>query len=136
MQHHNSPKRVLVIEDEPAIGQLCLKTLTALGFEADIATNGRIAKDTLSKQVYDLYLSDIRTPEMNGIEFYKYLRKKRPELAGRVIFTTGDILSDEVKTLLSETNSPFLPKPFTPDELKAVVKEALKNRAGVNSTGS
>ena len=117
----------LVIEDEPVIARVCHRVLGAEGFEVDIAANGMAAKDMLGEKQYHLFLSDIRTPEMSGIEFYWYLKEKYPELAGRVVFTTGDILSDDVKTFVAkEPNVPLIPKPFDPDELRAVVREAME----------
>lgn len=119
-------KRILVVEDEPIISRVCVKTLRADGFEVDIAMNGLLAKDMASKKVHDLCLVDIRTPEMDGMEFYQYLEEEHPELTDRVIFTTGDVLSSDVKTFLGETDRPLLAKPFTPNELRAVIREAYK----------
>jgi two-component system NtrC family sensor kinase len=120
-------KKALVIEDEPVIARVCHRVLTAEGYQVEIAVNGMVAKDMTGKETYDLFLSDIRTPEMNGIEFYWYLKKEHPELADRVIFTTGDVLSDDVKAfMMKEPDVPLLPKPFAPDELRVVVREALK----------
>jgi hypothetical protein len=45
-------------------------------------------------------------------------------MINRVIFTTGDVVNDEIKTFLEETGRPFLPKPFTLDELRSVIKMA------------
>jgi CheY-like chemotaxis protein len=114
---NSNNKRALVIEDEPVIARVCRKTLVAEGFNVDIAVNGLIACDMADKNTYDLYVSDIRTPEMNGMEFFHHLRKANPKLKNRVIFTTGDILSAEVKEFLQEFGVAFLPKPFTPDQL-------------------
>jgi response regulator RpfG family c-di-GMP phosphodiesterase len=119
----NKKKRALVIEDEPTIGRVCRKTLAAIGFDVDIALNGLIAQDMADETVYDLYLSDIRTPAMNGIEFYHYLNKIHPELVSRMIFTTGDVLSDEIRAFLEEYKVRFLPKPFTPEELRKVIEK-------------
>ena len=118
-------KRALVVEDELMIGRVCQKVLTALGFEVDVAVNGLVAKEMVEKNHYDLCLSDIRTPGMNGMELYVYLEKEHHDLADRTIFTTGDVLSGNVNTFLEKTRKPFLPKPFTPDELKKVVQQAL-----------
>jgi len=120
-------KRVLVIEDEPIIGRVCRKTLAADGFDVDIALNGLIAKDMVDKNVYDFYLSDIRTPKVSGIEFYQYLKKEHSELASRVIFTTGDVLSADVRKFLEEFKGTFLPKPFTPEQLRKAVGEVQIN---------
>ena len=123
---HKQGKTILVIEDEPVITRICVRILTAEGFTVDIASNGNIAKDMIHKKDYDLCLSDIRTPEMNGIEFYRYLEEKRDQLVDKVLFTTGDILSDEIKAFLSEVKRPFMAKPFTPKDLRKAVMEAIK----------
>jgi DNA-binding response OmpR family regulator len=120
-------KKALVIEDEPVIARVCDRVLTAEGYHVDIAVNGMVARDMVGEEQYDLFLSDIRTPEMNGIEFYWYLKKEYPELTDRVIFTTGDVLSDEVKAfVIKQPDVPLLPKPFAPDELRVVVRETMQ----------
>ena len=127
---NRNEKKALVIEDEPVIARVCHRVLTVEGYQVDIAVNGMIAKKMVSEKKYDLFISDIRTPEMNGIEFYWYLKKKHPDLANRVIFTTGDVLSDDVKSLvMKEPDLPLLPKPFTPDELRALIGETSEQRA-------
>jgi CheY-like chemotaxis protein len=80
------------------------------------------------KNEYDLYLCDIRMPSMNGMEFYEYLRQAHPGLENRVIFVSGDTMSHEKKGFLSNKKNLFLSKPFTPEELKAVVRKAIKAR--------
>ncbi len=119
-------KKILVVEDEPAISQICQRVLTREGFEVDIAVNGRVAQDMIEEKQYDLCLTDIRTPKMNGQELYQWLEKKYPQMLSRVIFTTGDVTGGDTKNFLEQTGRPFLPKPFTPGELRAIVREALK----------
>lgn len=127
MKHSKaSRKRILIVEDEPAICQVCLRTLTGEGFDVDVAANGAVAQDMLGKKEYDLCLVDIRTPIMNGRELYQHIKEEHPELANKVIFTTGDVLDDRLELLLREANRPYLPKPFAPDELIAAVRQALK----------
>ena len=123
---HSSTKRVLVVEDEPAISQICLRVLVSEGFEVDIAVNGKVAQDMLEAKQYDFCLIDIRTPQMSGKELYQWLKKKHPELTRGVIFTTGDVMGGDTQSFLEQASRLFLPKPFTPDELKAVVREAVK----------
>ena len=119
-------KRILVVEDEPAICRVCSKTLAGEGFEVDIAANGSVAEGMLGQGDYDLVLIDIRTPVMNGKQLYQSIVEKHPELVSRVIFTTGDVLGGDTKSFLEESGRLFLPKPFTPDELKTVGREALR----------
>jgi DNA-binding response OmpR family regulator len=120
-------RRSLVVEDEPTIARMCLRALGTEGFEVDVASDGKAAQARLSgnKDLYDLCLIDIRTPGMNGIELYQYLEEIGSEMINRVIFTTGDVVNDEIKTFLKETGRPFLPKPFTLDELRSVIRIAL-----------
>jgi len=117
--------RALVVEDEAVISRLCQRILIAEGFDVDIATNGLIGKKMADDSCYDLCVTDIRTPDMNGIQLYEYLEQEHPELARRVIFTTGDVMSGYIAQFLEGTKRPFLPKPFTLDELKQVIRDAL-----------
>jgi len=119
-------KKILVVEDEPAISQVCLRALTSEGFEVDIAVNGEVAQDMLVEKDYDLCLIDIRTPVMNGKQLYQCIQEKHPKLIDRVIFTTGDVVGGDTQSFLELVGRPFLPKPFAPDELKTIVRETLR----------
>ena len=123
-----SAKTILVVEDEPAISEVCRRVLTSEGFRVEIAVNGLVAQNMIEKKQYDLCLIDIRTPQMNGKELYQWLKEKHQPLASRVIFTTGDVMSGDTETFLEQAACPFLPKPFTPDELKAIMREALSRQ--------
>jgi DNA-binding NtrC family response regulator len=125
-------KRVLVVEDEPVISRICQRILVSAGFEVDIAINGEVAKNMVDEKKYDLCLSDIRTPRMNGIELFEYLEQNHPELARNVIFTTGDVLSNNIETFLKRVKRPFLAKPFTSDELEKVIEKALGQESAQN----
>lgn len=118
-------KRILIIEDEPAICQVCRRVLTSEGFEVDIAVNGDVAQHMLGEKDYHLCLIDIRTPVMNGKQLYQVIIGKHPKLVNRVIFTTGDVVSDDTQSFVEQTGRPFLLKPFTPAELIAIVRETL-----------
>ena len=119
-------KKILVVEDEPSISQVCHRVLISEGFEVDIAVNGKVAQDMVEKGRYDFLLVDIRTPAMNGKDLYQWLKEKHPQVANRVIFTTGDVMGGETQRFLEQVGRLFLPKPFTPSELRTVIREALK----------
>ena len=119
-------KRILVVEDEPGIGNLCQRVLTREGFEVDIAVNGKVAQDMIEKQEYNLYLLDIKMPVMTGKELYQWLQEKHPQLISRIIFTSGSVVTGATQSFLEQTGRPSLPKPFTAAELIAVVRETLK----------
>ena len=128
MKSHDSSsvKTVLVVEDEPTITSVCRRVLIGEGFEVNIADNGKIAQKMIDEEEYDLCLIDVRTPIMGGEELYVWLLQEHPRMAKRVIFTTGDIMGGEVRSLLNQSDRPFLPKPFTPDELRSIVRKATE----------
>lgn len=118
-------RRILSVEDEPSIRQVCQRVLTSQGYQVDFAQNGVAAESMLMKADYDLLLVDIKTPVMDGKQLYRYIEKRYPKLANRVIFTTGDVIGDDTHRFLEQTGRPFLLKPFSPDELKAMVRGTL-----------
>jgi DNA-binding response OmpR family regulator len=117
--------RVLVLEDEPIIGQITSRTLTKDGYEVDVAINGLIAKQKIINNKYDIFVFDIRTPQMNGVELYEFMEQNFPELTRRVIFATGDCLGPDTKAFLDRVQCLYLGKPYTPSELRNIVQEAL-----------
>ena len=122
----SSTKRILVVEDEPSISAVCRRVLTGEGFEVDIAVQGKAAQDMLGEKRYDLCLIDIRLPAMDGKELYQWLKKRHPKLADGVIFTTGDVMGGgDTEIFLEQTARPILLKPFTPAQLKSIVKGVL-----------
>jgi DNA-binding response OmpR family regulator len=118
--------RILVIEDEPAIGEVCTRVLKAKGFLVDIAADGDIAESMLNERDYSLCLIDIRTPVLNGKEVYQFIINNHPRLARRVVFTTGDMLDGYTQRFIELAERPILFKPFTPDELTEAVSDALR----------
>jgi len=118
-------KSILVVEDEPKIGEVCYRVLTGEGFVVDIAVNGSLGKDMLEKKEYDLIIVDIVTPVMDGKQLYHFIAEKHPHLAKRVVFTTGDVLGSDTKSFIEKGGQPFLLKPFTPSELVSVVRKTL-----------
>jgi len=119
-------KRILIVEDEPTICEVCRRVLTSEGFEVDIAANGEAAQRMLEKKAYELCLIDVRTPVMNGKQLYQRIINEHFQLADGVIFTTGDVTDEYIQRFLKLVCRPLLPKPFSPDELKAIVREALR----------
>ena len=123
--------RILSVEDEPSIRQICQRVLTSQGYQVDFAQNGVAAESMLMKADYDLLLVDIKTPVMDGKQLYRYISKRYPHLADRVIFTTGDVIGDDTQSFLEQTGRPFLHKPFSPDELKSLVGDNLRRLSSV-----
>jgi DNA-binding NtrC family response regulator len=118
--------RVLLLEGEPIIGRATSRALAIEGFEVDIAVNGLSAKDKIdANKEYEFLIFDIRTPAMNDIQLYEYLEQDHPELTNRVIFITGDSLGVVTKKFLERVNRPFLSKPYTPTQLRDLIREVF-----------
>lgn len=118
--------KILVVEDEPGIDELCRRILTREGFEVDIAVNGKLAQDMIEKKQYDLLLFDIKLPVMTGDKLYQWLLEKYPQLENKVIFTTGSVMTGDTHSFVEQTGRPLLPKPFIAAELIAIVRETLR----------
>jgi len=94
--------------------------------QVETAGNGVLALDKLKERTYDLILSDLRMPELDGPGLYQELERQRPELLARVVFLTGDTLSPETQTFLEQTAAPTVSKPFTPEEVRRAVQRVLQ----------
>ena len=125
MTNHSSGAKILVVEDEYSISEVCRKALTAEGYDVDLATDGQIALGMISNEHYDLILVDVRLPNMTGIELHRWLARESPEAACRLMFTTGDVLTDDTADYIVHSGRTCLPKPFTPSELRTRVEEEL-----------
>jgi two-component system NtrC family sensor kinase len=113
--------RVLLVDDEPMILDLLIDILEGAGYETDTASNGEEAARKVQTSGYDAVISDVRMPRMNGMELYENILSNRPELAGRVIFLTGDLIENETASFLGRHEAPSLGKPLEiADVLKAV----------------
>ena len=119
-------RTILVVEDEALIAELLTDVLSAEGHQVEIAANGTEAVDRLRDRTYDLILSDLRMPEMDGPSFYREVARSRPDLRGRFIFITGDLLSPETREFLEQTGAPSLSKPFAPEVVCRLIQEALR----------
>jgi DNA-binding response OmpR family regulator len=105
---------------------MCQRVLAREGFEVEIAVNGILAQEMIEKKQYHICLIDIRTPKMNGAALYQWLQKTYPQMINHVIFTTGSMIDEKTMAFIEQSGRPFLPKPFTPNELTAIVAEFLK----------
>jgi CheY-like chemotaxis protein len=125
MRRDDKGKNILVIEDESCIAGICIRALTPAGFQVEVAVNGEVGLDMWLKKEYDLCISDVRTPRMSGMELFQRVIGEYPGAARKFIFTTGDILSNNVKEFLEKTGRPYLSKPFTPNNLRDIVQKCI-----------
>jgi two-component system NtrC family sensor kinase len=127
-----TPKAILVVDDEPEIAAMLAELLERAGHRVDVAANGAVALDMLERKGYDLILTDTKMPMLDGVEFYRTLERRFPQLCRRLMFVTGDVLDQEKRQFLAATGAPCLAKPFDLDEVRRVVHRMLASAA--NST--
>ena len=85
--------RILAVDDEPVIVEIIRDTFAVNGNTIRTAASGREAIDILGTEDFDLVLTDIKMPDMSGIELYDWIREKRPYLARRVPLSSRAMLS-------------------------------------------
>lgn len=114
-------RTALVIDDEPDVADAIAEFLRLDGLQCDTAGNGMEAKRLIGERSYDVIVSDLRMPDMDGPALAAWLDANRPDLSNRIVFATGDTLSASAGQFLAETKRPFMEKPFTPDRLRTLV---------------
>jgi two-component system NtrC family sensor kinase len=125
-------KRILLIDDEQEILELITRVLKKMGHQVIAVTEGESALDSIAEEEYDLIVSDVKMPGMAGEELYQLLRTERPGLAKRLIFITGDTVSDSTRAFLQHLDRPYVSKPFKIEDLQQAIRETLE-RAKQNS---
>jgi signal transduction histidine kinase/CheY-like chemotaxis protein len=114
---------ILVVEDEASIRTLVRRYLRRRGHEVETADNGRAALAALERRSYDVIVTDMKMPEMGGEELYSRLCDADDAHAQRVLFISGDTVSEGTREFLLRSGRPFVSKPFDLDELAARISE-------------
>ncbi len=114
-----------MVDDEEPLRIALQRFLTGEGHEVCTAESGTAALARLEQERFDVLVLDMRMPDMSGKQIYERLAKQKPHLARRVIFTTGDTVSADLRQFLTETGQPFIPKPF---EFRAIVNALSDDR--------
>jgi signal transduction histidine kinase/ActR/RegA family two-component response regulator len=120
-------QRILVLDDEPLIGEFLLGALD--GHHVELTTDGHEALKRIADGSYDLVLCDLRMPRMSGIEFYTELKRKRPDLASCFVLMTGAAIDEELQAFLSSNAVTVLRKPFEMSELNQCVAQSARAKA-------
>lgn len=119
--------RILVVDDEDIVVQSCLRILADGDYVVHVARGGEEALEKVDETDYDVLVIDVMMPRVNGLEVLQYVKQKRPE--SQVLIFTG--LSQSETALRAQELGAFayLPKPFDPDQLRALIAQALAGRS-------
>lgn len=116
--------RILVVDDEPAICKNCQKILIKAGHEVAIAYNGQQALAMMEQAPYEVVLTDLKMSRLGGMEVLRRVKEMAPDTM--VIVITGFSTVSSAVEVMKLGAFDYLPKPFTPDELRIVVEQALQ----------
>ncbi len=116
--------RVLIVEDDPLLGDGLSRSLTQADYAVDLVTDGGAADAVLATQAYDLVILDLGLPKLDGFEVLKRLRR-RASATPVLVLTARDTLDDRVKGLDLGADD-YLTKPFELPELEARVRALIR----------
>jgi len=119
-------ERILVADDESDVLDMCVRALSLEGYQVYGVHNGFEAIEMVKKQEFDLLLTDIRMPGMNGLQTYQTIKRHNPDIVGVVITGYGSV--DTAIEALKLGMDDFLLKPFSLDELSSAISRALERK--------
>jgi len=117
---------ILVIDDEEAIRDSCCQVLTKAGYRTQTAEDGDVGLQKITEMKPDLVLVDLKMPGMSGMELLEKIAEIDPSIISVVI--TGYATIESAVAAIKRNAYDFLPKPFTPDQLRIVIKRGLERR--------
>jgi two-component system NtrC family sensor kinase len=103
---------ILVVDDEASVRVALQRYLAARGHDVETTASGQDALGLLRASEYDAVIVDMRMPDLSGEQLFEELRSADREHAERVIFTTGDLVSEQMRRFLDGSGRPCVPKPF------------------------
>ena len=123
-EQQEKPVRILVAEDDRGLLLILDRMLGALGHEIACTKNGKEALDAFEENDFDAVVSDLRMPEMNGIELTKEIKKRRPRLPV-IIMSAVDDSGASLEALRAGAYC-YVAKPVDPNEISLFVQRALR----------
>ncbi|MGE6762673.1 PAS domain S-box protein [Corallococcus interemptor] len=118
--------RVLVVDDEPAVGRVLQRLLR--GHDVEVATSGRQALERMSRAPgFDAVLCDVMMPDLAGRDVYEAVRREYPGLERRFVFVSGGAFTAGAREFLERIPNPLLEKPFDEARVRGAVEELVRH---------
>ncbi|MEO7659326.1 MAG: sigma-54 dependent transcriptional regulator [Pyrinomonadaceae bacterium] len=121
---------ILIVDDEQSYRQLLSLVFEEQGNDIRTAMNGRQALELLAEQPADVIISDVKMPDMDGIEMLRTVRETLPDLG--VVLMTAFASVETAREAFKLGADDFIQKPFDVEELKLIVKKTLEKQALIN----
>lgn len=113
---------VIVIDDEPLVGRSIQRALR--GHQVEVFSSGKAAIARLfSDEPFDVVFCDVMMPEVSGMDVFRQVSERRPELASRFVFMTGGAFTRQARSFLKKTRLTCLEKPFELQQIRDLVRE-------------
>jgi DNA-binding response OmpR family regulator len=126
----SAARQVIVVDDDPGLRTLFIAMLARKGFAVDVAPDGRVAYEKISRNAYATILLDLMMPDVNGFELLERLARECPALLPRVIVMTG-ASRRVIQSLDASRIWGLIRKPFDIDELTNAVISCSDGRPRV-----
>ena len=128
--------QLLLVDDEPGLREAVKDYLQESGFTVQVASNANDGWELVQQNTPDLVISDVMMPQRDGYQFLKQLREDPRFKALPVVFLTAKgMTTDRIQGYQAGVDA-YLPKPFDPDELVAIVENLLERRAATTPSRS
>jgi len=112
-----------LVQIHQAVAEMMAEVLAHDGARVEAVSSGREALRLLQAGCgFDVVLSDLRMPNLDGPGLYRALQSSNPALLARLAFITGDSLSPQLRRFLESTDRPCIEKPLTPDDIRRLVR--------------
>lgn len=118
--------KILIVNDAPAVSTYIKLILKSEGYESGISINGVEALEMLEKSHYDLIITDLNMPEMDGYELTKKIRQDKKYRFIPIVFLTGDDNSDIHSQAKKSGSTAFLTVPFEKERLTKIIRSLIR----------
>lgn len=122
---------VLVIDDEPSVADALMLVLSDSGYDVAVAMTGRDGLDKVSRQRFDVTITDLRLPDMSGMDVLSAIRDQDP--CSLIIIITAHCSPEIVAESVKRGAVDVLSKPFFPSDLLALLEKALTSRNRISN---
>jgi PAS domain S-box-containing protein len=127
-------ENILIIDDESGVRDVLARVFSETGYRTDSASDAKGALTKLNKNGYDLFIIDLKLPRVSGMKLYEIMKEKYPSSAEKVMFITGDAITQSTQDFLDSAGRPYLTKPFNPKMAVGLVEEMLRGKARAKAT--
>jgi two-component system NtrC family sensor kinase len=123
LQARTVRRSALIIDDEVEVREILAEILADSGHRVVTVATGHEALERMGRERFDVILTDMRMPDLDGRALYREIERRWPERVAQVVFVSGDTLATTLRTFAEETGRPVIEKPFLPGDVLRIVAE-------------